>query len=222
MRYKRILLKASGELVWREPQRIAEEIKELMEEGIRCAIVTGGGNIIRGVNAQLLPRETADQIGMIGTSINAILLESFLRKTGLKSSMYSPIPVGGIIKPYSPQEALSDLEEGKVVLLAGGTGNPYFSTDTAAAIRGVELRCEVLLKGTKVNGVYEADPKEFPQAKRFERLSYEEFLKGHFKVMDETAVFLCKEFRLPIIVFDLSEPGGLKKALTQGIGTLIS
>ncbi len=223
MKFKRVLLKVSGEVLWQDPERVAGEIAHLAGAGVRFGIVMGGGNVIRGVRAGEIERETADYMGMVATAINALLLESFLRKRGQRVAMFSPLPIGGLIPPYSRNLAMEALEEGKVLLLPGGTGNPHFSTDTAAAIRAIELRCEVLMKGTKVDGVYEADPGEVPGARRFSRLSYEEFLRRGLKVMDDTAVLLCSKYGLPILVFDLSKPDGLKKALTEeGSGTIIS
>lgn len=223
MRFKRVLLKASGEIIWNDPQRVAREVASAVREGFQVAVVMGGGNVIRGVEAKGIRREVADHMGMIATAVNALLLEDFLRSEGQRTAILSPLPIGGVVQPYSYQRALEALEEGRVVLLPGGTGNPYFSTDTAAAIRAMELGCDCLLKGTKVDGVYEEDPKVAPQAKRFSRLTYSEYLRRGLKVMDETAVLLCSRGGLPIVVFDLSKPGELMKALTEGgRGTIIS
>lgn len=223
MKFRRVLLKASGEIIWREPQRVAREIAEGVGKGIQMAVVMGGGNVIRGVEAVGIEREAADHMGMIATAINALLLEAFLRKEGQRTAVLSPLPIGGLVQPYSYRQALEALEEGRVLLLPGGTGNPYFSTDTAAALRALELRCDCLLKGTKVDGVYEEDPKTSPQAKRFERLTYQEYLQRGLKVLDDTAVLLCSKGGLPILVFDLSRPGALLKALTgEERGTIIS
>lgn len=223
MRYRRILLKVSGEVLAKDPKRVAEEISWARAEGVEVAVVMGGGNLIRGVEAEGIERETADYMGMMATAINALLLGSFLKKQGQKALLFSSLPVLGVIPPYDREEAFLALGEGYVVLLAGGTGNPRFSTDTAAALRALELRCEVLLKGTKVDGVYEADPVKFPCSKRFDRLTHEEYLSRNLKVMDEMAVLLSWRHGLPILVFDFLRPGGLKRALTEeGFGTLIS
>ncbi len=229
MKYSRVLLKVSGEVLPRgrggcvEADRIAEEVAEISRGGVSFAVVMGGGNIIRGVEAKGVHRETADYMGMLATAINALMLRDLLETKGAETALFSALPVEGLIPPYDRHEALKALEGGKVVLLAGGTGNPFFSTDTAAALRALELGCEVLLKGTKVDGVYEADPQKTPGARKFDHLSYDEVLGRQLGVMDSSAVLLCKEHGLPIVVFDLLKEGELRRVLEgEAVGTTIS
>lgn len=229
MRYRRVLLKVSGDLFSRgkdgdlEAGRVATEVADLQKEGVSFAVVTGGGNVIRGMEAKGIGRETADYIGMLATVINALIFRDLLEEKGTMAALFSSLPVQGLIPAYSRHEALEAMGRGEVVLLAGGTGNPYFSTDTAAALRALELGCEVLLKGTKVDGVYEADPEKVPGAKRFDRLGYEEVLARGLQVMDASAVLLCEQHRLPIVVFDLLKAGQLRRILEgEAVGTTIS
>ncbi len=225
-RYKRVLLKISGELLGKERgiEEMAEEMAEVVRKGYEVAVVPGGGNLMRGVRAeeQGRRRETADLIGMLGTVINGLLLRDALKDKGVKTLLFSALPLLGWVPPYSIEEAREGLSSGKAVILAGGTGNPYFTTDTTAVLRALELGCEVLLKGTKVDGVYEEDPLLRPGAKRFDTISYQEVLQKGLKVMDQAAISLCREHRLPIIVFNLSEKGSIKRVLEgEKIGTLV-
>ena len=225
-RYKRVLLKISGELLGKERgiEEMAEEMAEVVRKGYEVAVVPGGGNLMRGVRAeeQGRRRETADLIGMLGTVINGLLLRDALKDKGVKALLFSALPLMGWVPPYSIEEAREGLSSGKAVILAGGTGNPYFTTDTTAVLRALELGCEVLLKGTKVDGVYEEDPLLRPGAKRFDTISYQEVLQKGLKVMDQAAISLCREHRLPIIVFNLSEKGSIKRVLEgEKIGTLV-
>lgn len=228
------MLKLSGEVLSAAEERlvdfkrvrgIAEEVAELKGKGATFALVVGGGNVIRGREAEAagLKRETADYIGMLATAINGLLLRDLFEECRLRVALFSCLPVQGLIPPYDRHQALKALEGGEVVLLAGGTGNPFFSTDTAAALRALELGCEVLLKGTKVEGVYESDPQRVPGTKKWDHLSYEEVLKRGLQVMDPSAVLLCKEHKLPIVVFNLFRQGNIRRVLEgEEVGTLVN
>lgn len=233
-KYKRILLKLSGEALM-DPKvrfglslplvtRLAKEIKEVHGLGVQIAIVLGGGNIFRGLakEAQPLDRATADTMGMLATVINSLALQDALEKCGIFTRVQSAIGMQQVAEPYIRRRAIRHLEKDRVVIFAGGTGNPYFSTDTAAALKANEIHAEVILKGTKVDGVYDADPEKNSKAKRFDSVSYIDCLKKNLRVMDATAISMCMENNLPIIVFNMFEQGNFKKTvLGAKIGTLV-
>jgi uridylate kinase len=232
-RYQRILLKASGEaLLGRRSYGvdpdvcafIAEQVGQVHELGVEVAIVVGGGNIFRGLaaSAKGMERATADYIGKLATVMNALALQDALEKAGVTTRVLSAIAMDEVAEPYIRRRAMRHLEKGRVVLLAAGTGNPYFTTDTAAALRAIEIGAQVLLKATKVDGVYDEDPVTNPTAQRHERLSYSQVLNERLQVIDSTAVTLCMENDLPIVVFDLNQPGHIRAAaLGEPVGTLI-
>ena len=232
-RYRRIVLKVSGEaLLGRrsygvDPEMcsfIAQQLGEVRALGVEVAVVVGGGNIFRGLAASTrgMERATADYIGMLATVMNALALQDALEKAGLPSRVLSAIAMNEVAEPYIRRRAMRHLEKGRVVVLAAGTGNPYFTTDTAAALRAVEIGAEVLLKATKVDGVYDDDPLTNPGARRHERLSYDQMIDDRLAVIDATAVTLCMENDLPIVVFNLNEPGHITAAaLGEPVGTLI-
>jgi uridylate kinase len=232
-RYRRIVLKISGEALLGgrsygvDPEftaLIARQLREVHELGVQVAVVVGGGNIFRGLaaSARGMERATADYIGMLATVMNALALQDALEKDGVPTRVLSAIAMNEVAEPYIRRRAVRHLEKGRVVILAAGTGNPYFTTDTAAALRAVEIGAEVLLKATKVDGVYDADPMKDPTAERHEHLPYSQMLNDRLQVMDSTAVTLCMENHLPIVVFDLHQPGNIRAAaLGEPIGTLI-
>lgn len=232
--YRRVLAKLSGEVfsgdkgygVEMDSVRfLAEEVKKVVELGVEMAIVVGGGNIIRGGIASEtygIDRSTADQVGMIGTAINALLLQAVLERIGIEARILTAIEIGHVAEPYTRRGAIRYLEEGKVVLFSCGTGNPYFTTDTAAALRAVEIEAQVLLKGTKVDGLYTSDPLKDPSAKRYERIGYKEVLMKGLRGIDSTAVSFCMDHDLPIIVFNLRNPGHMRRiVLGENIGTYV-
>jgi len=232
--YKRVLLKISGESLKSDNtqtgidfniiNRIAQEIKEVSETGIEIAIVVGGGNFWRGSSASELGMErvAADYIGMIATLMNAVALQDALEKKDIITRVQSAITVQEIAEPYIRRRAIRHLEKKRVVLFAGGTGNPYFSTDTTAALRALEINAEVIFKATKVDGVYDKDPLKFKDAIKFDKLTYLDVIKKGLKVLDSTATTLCMDNNIPIIVFDISKHGNIKKALFgDKIGTII-
>lgn len=232
-KYKRALLKISGEALMAEGQSaigyeaigsLAQEIKETIGLGVQLAIMVGGGNILRGAAASAsgIDRVSADYMGMLATVINSLALQDTLEKRGISARVQSAITIEGVTEPFIRRQAIEHLEKGRVVIFAGGTGNPYFTTDTAAALRAAEIHAEVILKGTKVDGVYDADPMKSGQARKFDKLTYIEVLKQNLKVMDSTAISLCMDNGLPIIVFDLTSGGNIKRAvLGRKVGTLI-
>ena len=232
-KYNRVLLKLSGESLMGEqhygidPVRLGEyarQIKEAAESGVQVAIVIGGGNIFRGMQgaAKGFDRVKGDQMGMLATVINSLALSSALTAIGQKARVFTALnmyPIGGY---YSKWRAIEAMENGEVAILSGGTGNPFFTTDTGAALRGVEVEADVMLKGTRVDGIYTADPEKDPTATKFSEISYDEVYTRGLKVMDLTATALCKENRLPIVVFDMDTPGNLHKVLEgENIGTLV-
>ena len=231
--FRRVLLKLSGEALMGNQgfgvdplvaARIAEEVHEIHALGVQIAIVIGGGNFIRGVAASAsgIDRVVADHMGMLATIINALALQDSLEKRGSFTRVVTAIEMREIAEPFIRRRAVRHLEKGRIVILAGGTGNPYFSTDTAAALRAMEIKAEVILKATKVDGVYDADPKKVPTAKRYEHISYLEVLSKGLAVMDTTAISLCMDNDLPIIVFDLNGPGNLKRViLGEKIGSSV-
>ena len=231
--YKRILLKLSGESLMGEKQygidekRIAEyatQIKEIADMGIEIGIVIGGGNIFRGLSgtSKGVDRVKGDQMGMLATVINSLALSSALEKIGQKAQVFTAINMFPIGEYYSKWRAIEAMQNGTVAIISGGTGNPFFTTDTGSALRGIETEAEVMLKGTRVDGIYTADPEKDPTAKKFDKISYDEIYTRGLKVMDLTATTLCKENHLPIIVFDMDTVGNLKKVLSgENIGTLV-
>ncbi|GIW40392.1 MAG: uridylate kinase [Candidatus Binatia bacterium] len=233
LRYRRALLKLSGEaLMGPAPyglhpatlRGIAAEIAEVRALGCELAVVVGGGNIFRGVSgtAQGMERATADYIGMLATMINALALQDALEKLGSVTRVMSAIEMQQVAEPYIRRRATRHLEKGRVVIFAAGTGNPYFTTDTAASLRAAEIGAEVVLKATKVDGIYDSDPRKNPGARKFEELTYLDVLRLRLEVMDATAVSLCMENRLPIIVFDSTTPGNIRRVLQgERIGTIV-
>ncbi|MFI5204147.1 MAG: UMP kinase [Flavobacteriales bacterium] len=233
MKYKRILLKLSGESLMGDQQfgidnkRLgiyAQEIKEIYEAGVQVAIVIGGGNIFRGVQAEEggMDRTHGDYMGMLATMINAMALQAALESIGVYSRLQSAIKMEQIAEPYIRRKAVRHLEKGRVVIFGAGTGNPFFTTDTAASLRAIEVEANVILKGTRVDGIYTADPEKDPKATKYERVTFDEVMKNRLNVMDMTAFTLCNENKLPIIVFDMNKPGNLKKVvLGEKVGTLV-
>ncbi len=232
--YKRVLLKLSGEALQGslsygiDPQiveSIAMQLKELKSMGVELAVVIGGGNIFRGLEAASrgMDRSTADYMGMLATVINAMALQDALERKGVFTRVQTAINMDALAEPYIRRRAMRHLEKGRIVILAGGTGNPYFTTDTTAALRAIELGAEVILKATKVDGIYSADPKKDKHAKRFTKIRYIEVLKKGLKVMDATAISLCMDNNLPIIVFDLLKHGNIRRVVSgENIGTVVS
>ncbi len=234
MKYKRILLKLSGEALMGEKQfgidnkRIdayATQIKELHDQEIQVAIVVGGGNIFRGVQAEDggMDRTQGDYMGMLATMINSMALQAALEKQGVYTRLQSAIEMKEIAEPFIKRRAVRHLEKGRVVIFGAGTGNPYFTTDSAAALRAIEMEADVILKGTRVDGIYNADPEKNAEAIRFDNLTFDEAYKRGLNVMDMTAFTLCKENNVPIIVFDMNKEGNLKKVVSgEKIGTLVT
>lgn len=232
--YKRILLKISGESLQGDlgfgvspavVEEIASEIKEVQALGIEIGIVIGGGNIFRGMHAaqQGMDRVTADYIGMLATVINSLALQDALEKIGVATRVLTSFPMRALAEPYIRRRAVRHLEKGRVVVFGGGTGNPYFTTDTTAALRAVEMNADIILKATKVDGVYDKDPIKYKGAKKFTSLKYIDALKKRLKVMDSTAISLCMDNNLPIVVFNLTRRGNIKKVVQkQRIGTTVS
>jgi uridylate kinase len=233
-RYRRILLKLSGEALMGDGsfgidstvlKAVANEVRSVQKLGVEIAIVIGGGNIFRGLNASEygMGRVPADQMGMLATVINAIALGEALNKMGTETRIMSALDMNKIAEPYIRERAISHLEKKRIIILGAGTGNPYFSTDTAAALRAMEVHAEVLLKATKVDGVFEADPEENPEAKPFRKITYQEVMRKNLKVMDMTAISLAMGQNLPIIVFNLKKKDNIKKVVSgQNVGTSIS
>jgi uridylate kinase len=231
--YKRILLKLSGEALMGDDayginratiDRIVGEIAGIAVLGLEIAVVIGGGNIFRGVApaASGMDRATADYMGMLATVMNALALQDAMRRGGLNGRVQSALNIEQVVEPYIRGKAMRYLEEGKIVIFAAGTGNPFFTTDTAAALRGTEMGCDIVLKATKVDGVYSADPKTSPEARRFSRLSFDEAIGKHLKVMDATALTLCRDQKLPVNVFSIFKPGALKRVVMgEDEGTLV-
>lgn len=227
--YRRVLIKISGEALM-GPQgyglhpptveRIAREIKDVHDMGVQICLVIGGGNIFRGLqgSAQGMERTTADYMGMLATVMNALAMQGALESLKVFTRVISAIPMDQVCEPYIRRRAVRHLEKGRVCIFAAGTGNPYFTTDTAATLRASEMNCEAIFKGTGVDGVYDSDPRKNPEATRYSTISYDEFLQKNLKVMDASAIALARDNKLPIIVFSLSEPGGLAGIL-RGEGT---
>lgn len=234
MQYNRILLKLSGEALMGEkrygidPKRLkvyAKEIKEVVDQGIELAIVIGGGNIFRGLSGASngMDRVQGDHMGMLATCINGLALQSALEDKGIHTRLQTAIQIKEIAEPYIKRKAIRHLEKGRVVIFGAGTGNPYFTTDTAAVLRAIEINANVILKGTRVDGIYNVDPEKDDNAIKFESITSEEVIKKGLKVMDKTAFTLSEENKLPIIVFDMNTIGNLKKlVLGQSIGTIVN
>lgn len=234
LRYRRILLKLSGEALLGERQYgvdpafcafIAQQVSDVRAMGVQVGIVVGGGNIFRGMAAAArgMDRATGDYIGMLATVMNGLALQDAIERAGIPVRVMSAIAMNEVAEPYIRRRAVRHLEKGRVVVFVAGTGNPYFTTDTAAALRAVEIDAEVLLKATKVDGVYDADPVKVPTATRYDHLSYLDVLRDQLKVLDAAAVSLCQENDLPIVVFDLNQPDNITKvARGENVGTVIS
>ncbi|MFA6085773.1 UMP kinase [Mucilaginibacter sp.] len=233
MKYKRILLKLSGESLMGQRQygidnnqvlQYAHDIKNVKDAGMEIAIVVGGGNIFRGLSAEKsgMERAQADYMGMLATVINCMALQNALESIGVETRLQSAIKMEQICEPYIRRRAMHHLEVGKIVIFGAGTGNPYFTTDTAASLRAIEIKADVVLKGTRVDGIYTADPEKDPAATRYDEISFQEVYDKGLNVMDMTAITLCQENKLPIIVFDMNKPGNFMK-IAQGepIGTLV-
>ncbi|MDX6766416.1 MAG: UMP kinase [Candidatus Methylacidiphilales bacterium] len=232
-RYRRILLKLSGEVLADEQDHIAakvsdniaRQIKEIHAMGVQVAVVIGGGNIWRGLTASHagMDRTTADYMGMLATVINGLALQDALERNGVYTRVQTAIEMKNVAEPFIRRRAIRHLEKGRVVIFVAGTGNPYFSTDTTAALRASEIGAEVVLKATKVDGVYDSDPKKNPKAKRFAKISYTEALSRRLKVMDSTAFSLCMDNHVPIVVFDMFKKGNLRRvAAGEAVGTLVT
>jgi uridylate kinase len=233
VRYKRILLKLSGEALVGDGKygispktlaTIAQDVKEVVELGIEVALTIGGGNIFRGVSGAIegMDRSSADYMGMLATVINSMALQDALEKMGVQTRIQSAIEMHQVAEPYIRRRAIRHLEKGRVVIFAAGTGNPYFTTDTAASLRAMEIHADVLLKATRVDGVYSDDPKKNLEATKFRTLSYIDVLKKNLKVMDSTAISLCMDNDLPIIVFDLTHRGNIRRVVMgEEIGTTV-
>ena len=233
-KYKRVLLKISGEALLGDEGHgidpgitasVAAQIKEVIEMGVEMAVVVGGGNFWRGTSASAngMDRNTADHIGMLATIMNAMGLQNALEKIGVFTRVQTAISMQEVAEPFIRRRAVRHLEKKRVVIFAGGTGNPYFTTDTAAALRALEINAEIIFKATKVDGVYDKDPLKHKDAKKHDKLSYIEVLNKNLRVMDSTAISLCRENNLPIIVFDLTMPGNIKGVIMgKKIGTLVS
>jgi uridylate kinase len=231
--YRRVLLKLSGEALMGElsygvdptvVNGIAQEIAEIVASGVQVAIVVGGGNIFRGMMgaAAGMDRATADYIGMIATVMNAMTLQDALEKIDVPTRVQTAITMQQVAEPYIRRRAMRHLEKGRVVVFGAGSGNPFFTTDTTAALRAAEIGADVVFKATKVDGIYDSDPRQNPQARRFESLTYAHVLTHDLKVMDSTAISLCKDNNIPIIVFDLSVPGNVRRAIMgESIGTIV-
>jgi uridylate kinase len=233
MKYKRILLKLSGESLMGDRQygidnnqvlQYARDIKSVFDAGIQIAIVVGGGNIFRGLSAEKsgMERAQADYMGMLATVINCMALQNALESIGVETRLQSAIKMEQICEPYIRRRAMHHLEVGKIVIFGAGTGNPYFTTDTAASLRAIEIKADVVLKGTRVDGIYTADPEKDPTATRYDEITFQEVYDKGLNVMDMTAITLCQENNLPIIVFDMNQSGNFMKiAKGERIGTLV-
>ena len=232
--YRRIVLKLSGEALAGSQgygidppvlDRVGAEVRDVTELGVQVAIVIGGGNIFRGIAASAggMDRATADYMGMLATIINALALQDSLEKAGLQTRVLSAIEMRAVAEPYIRRRAIRHLEKGRVVIFAAGTGNPFFTTDTAGALRAVEIGADAIVKATKVDGIYSADPKKDPMARRIEKVTYIEVLNRGLGVMDTTAISLCMDNKLPIVVFDLTRPGNIKRlVLGEPVGSIVS
>ncbi|MES1221383.1 MAG: UMP kinase [Bacteroidota bacterium] len=233
-KYKRVLLKLSGESLMGDksfgldPNVIslyAQDVKSITDLGVQVAIVIGGGNIYRGMNEAEtgIERAHGDYMGMLATVINGMALQAGLEKIGVFTRLQSAIKMEQIAEPYIRRRAMRHVEKGRVVIFGAGTGNPYFTTDTAGVLRAIEIKCDVILKGTRVDGIYTADPEKDPNATRYEHITFQECITKNLKVMDMTAFTLCMENHLPIVVFDMNTPGNLRRVVTgENVGTLVT
>lgn len=232
-RYKRILLKLSGEALMGDNdfgidpaviERVAVEVKELVDSGIQVAMVIGGGNIFRGVSlsASGMERVSADHMGMLATVINALALQDGIERHGMSVRVMSALPIHNVAEDYIRRRAVRHLEKGRVVIFAAGTGNPFFTTDTAASLRGIEVNCDVVIKGTNVDGVYSADPKKDPTAEKYDALQYDYVIENKLGVMDTTAIVLCRDNKIPVVVYNMNKEGALMNVV-QGLseGTVV-
>ncbi len=232
-KFKRILLKLSGEVLMGEQQfgidpafvtRLAEEVKAARDTGLEICLVIGGGNIFRGISgaSKGLDRTTGDYMGMLATVMNALAMQNALERLGVETRVQSAIPMATVCEPYIRRRAERHLQKGRVVIFAAGTGNPFFTTDTGAALRAAEMGCDALLKGTSVDGVYDSDPKKNPAATRYDTISYDRVLSDNLKVMDAAAVALCRENHIPIVVFSIREKGNVARVLAgEGVQTIV-
>jgi len=233
-KYKRVLLKLSGEALMGDEaygisptvlKFVAQEVKSVVDLGVETALVVGGGNIFRGMAASSndgMDRSSADYLGMLATVMNSLALQDALEKLSIPTRVQSAITIRQMAEPYIRRRAMRHLEKGRVVIFAAGTGNPYFTTDTAAVLRALEIKADVLLKGTRVDGIYSADPEKHPDAVKYDRLTFDEAWEQGLKIMDLTAFSLCKENNLPVIVFNMNKPGNLVKAARGEAGTIVS
>lgn len=233
-KYRRVLLKLSGEALGgeagfginaKEIQSMAEQVREVRDLGVQVVVVLGGGNIFRGLagSEKGIERATGDYMGMLATIINSLALQDALEKIGVATRVQTAIAMPQVAETFIRRRAVRHLEKGRVVIFGGGTGNPYFSTDTAAALRATEIGAEVILKATKVDGIYDSDPKKNPKAKRFSQVAYLDCLQKQLKVMDSTAFSLCMDNKMPIIVFDLFKPHNLKRVVMgEAVGTVVT
>ncbi|ADQ40381.1 uridylate kinase [Caldicellulosiruptor acetigenus I77R1B] len=230
-KYKRVILKLSGEALggekgfgidWHVVETICEEIEKVRELGVEVAIVVGGGNFFRGRSAEHIDRATADYMGMLATVINSLALQSILEKRGIPTRVQSAIEMRQIAEPYIRRRAIRHLEKGRVVIFACGTGNPFFSTDTAAALRAAEIDAEAILLAKKVDGVYDSDPKKNPNAKKYDFITYLDVINQRLEVMDSTATSMCMDNEIPIVVFELAKGNILKAVMGENIGTIVN
>ena len=230
-KYKRVILKLRGEALggekgfgidWEVVESIAEEISKVRELGVEVAIVVGGGNFFRGRSAEHIDRATADYMGMLATVINSLALQSILEKRGIPTRVQSAIEMRQIAEPYIRRRAIRHLEKGRVVIFACGTGNPFFSTDTAAALRAAEIDAEAILLAKKVDGVYDSDPKKNPNAKKYDFITYLDVINQRLEVMDSTATSMCMDNQIPIVVFELAKGNIIKAVMGENIGTLVN
>ena len=232
--YRRILLKVSGEVLMGDASfginiktlnEVADDIVEVVQTGVQLCLVIGAGNIFRGLSlaSQGMDRSSADYMGMLGTVINALAVQSALEARGIHTRVQSAIPMDAVCEPYIRRRAIRHLEKGRVVIFAAGTGHPYFTTDTAAALRAAEVGCDALFKGTSVDGVYSADPKKSTDARRYDRLTYQDFLSQDLRVMDASAITMMRDSQVPVVVFSIRDPGNMLKVIKgQGVYTTIA
>ena len=231
-KYERIILKISGEALAGENKfgldeemlgQVARQVKEIHDIGVQVAIVVGGGNFWRGRTSKSMDRATADYMGMLATVMNAMALSDAMRQAGLNGRVQSALNIEQVVEPYIRGKAIRYLEEGKIVIFGAGTGNPYFTTDTAGSLRAIEIKADVIMKGTRVDGIYSADPEKDPDATKYGKITYQECITQKLNVMDMTAFTLCMENNLPIVVFDMNKPGNLRRVVTgEKVGTLVS